>query len=94
MTERTVHVQRPFILKTMHGWTKEMIRNNVAYVVQYGVAAEQIRYWVFRYKSGQDWAYLISGPGYSWKDAREGHVRSAIADGWVPEEVGLEYFKS
>lgn len=89
----TMHVQRPFFLKTMHAWEKKYVLSNVEYVMRYGVAREQIRYWVFRSKSGSDWAYLISGPDYSWKDAREGHIRSAVADGWVPVEVTLEYFK-
>lgn len=89
----TMHVQRPFMLKTLHSWTKEVMLNHVEYFRNNGVNPDLCRYWVFRYKSGQDWAYLVTGIGCSWQDAREGHIRLAIKDGWVPEEVNLEYFK-
>lgn len=80
---------------TLHSWTKEYMLDNVKWIkTRYGVDVEkECRFWVFRYKHGGDWAYLVTGPGYSWSDAREGHIRMAIADGWVPEEEKLEYFQ-
>lgn len=68
--------------------------DNVKYLKEtHGILPDTLRFWVFRYKSGQDWAYLITREGFSWQDATEGHIHLAIRDGWVPEQVTLEYFQ-
>lgn len=79
-------------LTTMHGWDKEHILSHAAWLEPYGYTPEKMQFWVLR-ESGRDWAYVISGPGYSWRDCREGHIRMAIAEGVQAEEVNLEYFK-
>jgi hypothetical protein len=58
---------------------------------RYGVKAEDYTLWVFRNpRTKEPWTYAATLKGVSWREIREGHIRSAIADGWVPDELKWE----
>lgn len=73
----------------LHAWDVEFARSHYDWMLERTDDPSKIKIWAFKYpKQDQVWAYLLTCDR-DWKEYRYGHIRAAIADGWIPEEIQL-----